>query len=41
MEQRLVVISNRLPVSITRHPDTGEWTYRMSSGGLGAFYFIF
>lgn len=31
MEQRLLVISNRLPVTITK---TDEWQYSMSSGGL-------
>jgi trehalose-6-phosphate synthase len=32
--ERLLVISNRLPVSMARHPETGSWTYKMSSGGL-------
>lgn len=31
---RLVVVSNRLPVAIGRDPDTGEWRAKPSSGGL-------
>ena len=31
--QRLIVVSNRLPVTIKRGDD-GEWTFSMSSGGL-------
>ncbi len=31
--QRLIVVSNRLPVTIKRGED-GEWTFSMSSGGL-------
>ncbi|KAI3633508.1 hypothetical protein MIR68_008455 [Amoeboaphelidium protococcarum] len=31
--ERLIVISNRLPVSMSRNAD-GEWQYKMSSGGL-------
>jgi trehalose 6-phosphate synthase/phosphatase len=31
--ERLIVISNRLPVSMQRSED-GSWTYKMSSGGL-------
>lgn len=31
--RRLLIISNRLPVSMTRDA-TGEWSYVMSSGGL-------
>ncbi|KAI8928849.1 glycosyltransferase family 20-domain-containing protein [Entophlyctis helioformis] len=31
---RLIVVSNRLPVTISRSADTGDWSYVMSSGGL-------
>lgn len=31
--QRLIVVSNRLPVTIKRGND-GEWNFSMSSGGL-------
>jgi trehalose 6-phosphate synthase len=30
---RLIVVSNRLPITITR-TDEGGWQYSMSSGGL-------
>jgi len=32
----LLVVSNRLPVTMTRDPVTGGWSYKMSSGGLVA-----
>ncbi|ORZ31987.1 glycosyltransferase family 20-domain-containing protein [Catenaria anguillulae PL171] len=31
---RLIVVSNRLPVTISKDPDSGEWQAKMSSGGL-------
>jgi len=31
--QRLLVVSNRLPVTISKDKD-GKWTFKMSSGGL-------
>jgi trehalose 6-phosphate synthase len=31
--ERLIVISNRLPISMSRGDD-GQWKFRMSSGGL-------
>lgn len=33
-EQRLIVVSNRLPVTISKDPKTGEYSFKMSSGGL-------
>jgi trehalose 6-phosphate synthase len=33
-EQRLIIVSNRLPVTIKKDTKTGEYTYKMSSGGL-------
>ncbi|PSK46234.1 alpha,alpha-trehalose-phosphate synthase [Elsinoe australis] len=33
-EGRLVLVSNRLPVTITKDPETGEYTFTKSSGGL-------
>lgn len=33
-EQRLIIVSNRLPVTIKKDPATGEYGYKMSSGGL-------
>ena len=32
-KERLLVVSNRLPISMSRDA-TGEWRYSMSSGGL-------
>nr|CCA16456.1 alpha putative [Albugo laibachii Nc14] len=32
--RRLIMVSNRLPISFTRDEVTGEWTFTMSSGGL-------
>lgn len=31
---RLLVVSNRLPVTITKDKESGEYTFKMSSGGL-------
>ncbi|KAI9218019.1 glycosyltransferase family 20-domain-containing protein [Blastocladiella britannica] len=31
---RLIVVSNRLPVTIARDPESGAWAAKMSSGGL-------
>lgn len=31
---RVIVVANRLPMSASRDDKTGEWTFRMSSGGL-------
>ncbi|KAA8495657.1 Alpha,alpha-trehalose-phosphate synthase UDP-forming A [Porphyridium purpureum] len=31
---KLIVVSNRLPVTIQRDPNTGEFEFKMSSGGL-------
>lgn len=36
MAHRLLVVSNRLPVTLSRHPETGKWSYSRSSGGLVA-----
>lgn len=33
-KSRVVVVSNRLPISAQRDLETGTWTFRMSSGGL-------
>ncbi|CAN0264729.1 unnamed protein product, partial [Laminaria digitata] len=33
-KSRVVVVSNRLPISAQRDLDTGKWTFKMSSGGL-------
>jgi len=32
--QRLIVVSNRLPVTIKKNTESGEWEFSMSSGGL-------
>lgn len=32
--QRLIVVSNRLPVTIKKNDETGDWDFSMSSGGL-------
>ena len=34
MTRRLIVVSNRLPITITQDPASKEWDYKMSSGGL-------
>ncbi|KAI9920843.1 hypothetical protein PsorP6_002634 [Peronosclerospora sorghi] len=31
---RLIMVSNRLPISFHRNENTGEWSFSMSSGGL-------
>ena len=31
---RLIMVSNRLPISITRNPDSKEYVFTMTSGGL-------
>lgn len=31
---RLLVVSNRLPVTVKRNEDEAGWSYTMSSGGL-------
>lgn len=33
-QQNLMIVSNRLPVSVSRDPHTGEWALPMSPGGL-------
>lgn len=33
-KSRVVVVSNRLPISAQRDLETGKWTFKMSSGGL-------
>ena len=33
-QQRLIVVSNRLPVKVVRDPKTQEWSFRVTSGGL-------
>ncbi|CAN0028807.1 unnamed protein product, partial [Ectocarpus fasciculatus] len=33
-KSRVVVVSNRLPISAQRNLETGKWTFKMSSGGL-------
>lgn len=32
--RRLIMVSNRLPISFQRNDATGEWSFSMSSGGL-------
>lgn len=32
--RRLIMVSNRLPISFQRNETTGEWSFTMSSGGL-------
>lgn len=32
--RRLIVVSNRLPVRLSRHPESGQWRISGSSGGL-------
>ena len=31
---RLIVVANRLPITATKNDATGEYTFKMSSGGL-------
>lgn len=33
-KSRVVVVSNRLPISASKNATTGEWSFQMSSGGL-------
>lgn len=33
---RLLVVSNRLPVTVNKDPKSGEYNFKMSSGGLVA-----
>lgn len=33
-KHRVIIVANRLPVSGGRDEKTGEWDFRMSSGGL-------
>lgn len=33
-EPRLIVVANRLPLSLKKDPATGEYSFKMSSGGL-------
>jgi trehalose-6-phosphate synthase len=33
---RLLVVSNRLPVTVNKDADSGEYNFKMSSGGLVA-----
>jgi|TARA_B110000208_G_scaffold166633_1_gene205628 trehalose-6-phosphate synthase len=33
-QERLVIVSNRLPVKVVRDPKTNEWNFRVTSGGL-------
>lgn len=33
---RLLVVSNRLPVTVNKDPKTNEFAFKMSSGGLVA-----
>jgi len=33
LRTRLIVVSNRLPVSLKRDEESGEWTFTVSSGG--------
>lgn len=32
--RRLIMVSNRLPISFQKNDATGEWSFKMSSGGL-------
>uniref|UniRef100_K3W821 alpha,alpha-trehalose-phosphate synthase (UDP-forming) n=1 Tax=Globisporangium ultimum (strain ATCC 200006 / CBS 805.95 / DAOM BR144) TaxID=431595 RepID=K3W821_GLOUD len=32
--RRLIMVSNRLPISFQKNETTGEWSFKMSSGGL-------
>ncbi len=31
---RLVIVSNRLPISVKKAEDNGSWSFQLSSGGL-------
>jgi trehalose-6-phosphate synthase len=33
-KQNLIIVSNRLPVNVSRDPVTGRWSLPMSPGGL-------
>jgi hypothetical protein len=33
-KRRLLIVANRLPVSLSRNAETKEWVFKMSSGGL-------
>ncbi len=33
-DMRVIVVTNRLPISVSQDPETGKWTFEMSSGGL-------
>ena len=33
-KSRLLVVANRLPMSLKKDTESGEWSFRMSSGGL-------
>jgi trehalose 6-phosphate synthase/phosphatase len=33
-DMRVIVVANRLPISASRDAKTGEWNFKMSSGGL-------
>jgi trehalose-6-phosphate synthase len=33
-ELRLLVVSNRLPVTVSKDPATNDYAFKMSSGGL-------
>ncbi len=33
-DMRVIVVANRLPISVSQEPKTGKWTFEMSSGGL-------
>jgi hypothetical protein len=32
--QRLIIVANRLPISLQRDPQSKEWSFKVSSGGL-------
>ncbi len=33
-DMRVIVVANRLPISVSEDPKTGKWKYEMTSGGL-------
>lgn len=33
-KHRVIIVANRLPITASRDDKTGEWSFRMSSGGL-------
>ncbi len=33
-DMRVIVVANRLPISVSQDPKTRKWTFEMSSGGL-------